>query len=167
MRVGMPLKRSFIACLSSVALAVVLSPSFYGAERAPQSAAPVEFNRDVRPILSDKCFACHGFDPKTRKGNLRLDTLEGATAEHDGSRAVVPGDVSKSTLWARVNHADKDEVMPPPETNKALSPAEKETLRRWIEQGAKYQQHWSFEPVRKVEPPKTGAPARNPVDAFL
>ena len=162
----MQLKAPVFPSILAVVLAGVLAPASLRAQTA-HSPGPVEFNRDVRPILSDKCFACHGFDPKTRKGNLRLDTLEGATAEHEGARAVVPGDVSKSSLWARVNHADKDEVMPPPETNKSLTAAEKETLRRWIEQGAKYQQHWSFEPVRKVEPPKTAAPARNPVDAFL
>src|SRR5688572_8451565 len=140
--------RSMSERVSGTILLIILLGAALPAASAEPAPAEIQFNRDVRPILSDKCFACHGFDPKTRKGNLRLDTLEGATAEHEGSRAVVPGDVAKSSLWARVNHADKDEVMPPPETNKALSPAEKETLRRWIEQGAKYQQHWSFEPVR-------------------
>src|SRR5689334_21989464 len=97
----------------------------------------VQFNRDVRPILSDKCFACHGLDQKKRKADLRLDLAASATTERKGVRAVVPGDVSHSALWARINATDADEVMPPPETHKTLSAAEKETLRRWIEQGAK------------------------------
>ena len=135
------------------------------ATAAPQP--PVEFNRDVRPILSDKCFACHGLDAKKRKADLRLDLAGSATADRKGVRAVVPGDIGKSALWARINSADPDEVMPPPETHKTLSSAEKETLRRWIEEGAKFQQHWSFEPVRKVEVPQAARPARNPVDSFL
>ena len=133
-------------------------------------AAPpgtVEFNRDVRPILSNKCFACHGFDAKHRKADLRLDVAESATAERDGTRAVAPGDVGKSSLWARINTEDASEVMPPPETHKAVTPGEKEILRRWIEQGAKFQQHWSFEPIRKAAVPQTSAPARGAIDAFL
>jgi hypothetical protein len=137
---------------------------------APALAAPpatIEFNRDVRPILSDKCFACHGLDAKKRKADLRLDMAASATADRKGVRAVVPGDLTKSALWARVNETDPDEIMPPPETHKTLSAAEKEVLKKWIEQGAKFQLHWSFEPVRKVEPPKTSFPTRNAVDAFL
>ena len=128
---------------------------------------PVEFNRDVRPILSDKCFACHGLDAKKRKADLRLDLADSVMADRKGVRAVVPGEIGKSALWARINSADADEVMPPPETHKTVSPGEKETLKRWIEQGAKFQQHWSFEPIRKVEPPATTTTIRNPIDAFL
>ena len=120
---------------------------------APAEPGGVEFNRDVRPILSDKCFACHGFDPKKRKADLRLDTAEGATAEREGVRAVVPGDLNSSELWARVNSPDPDDVMPPPQSHKTLSLSEKQLLRRWIEQGAKYQQHWAFEPLRKPDLP--------------
>ena len=131
------------------------------------AAQTVEFNRDVRPILSDKCFACHGADANHRKADLRLDLADSATADRKGSRAIVPGDLAKSDVWKRVTHADPEEVMPPPETNKSLSAAEKETIRKWIEQGAKYQKHWSFEPVQRPDVPKTAAPARNPLDAFL
>jgi hypothetical protein len=105
----------------------------------------VRFNRDVRPILSDKCFACHGPDSATREAGLRLDTREGAME----GLAVKPGDVRHSELMARVMSEDGDEVMPPPESKLGkLSKEEVEVLKRWIEQGAEYQLHWAFEPVQ-------------------
>src|SRR5436305_6539148 len=79
---------------------------------------PLSFNRDIRPILSSKCFACHGFDAKKRQADLRLDMPDGAMAEHDGVRAIVPGDLAKSELWRRVASTDEDEMMPPPTSNK-------------------------------------------------
>jgi hypothetical protein len=134
-------------------------------------AAPqVQFNRDVRPILSSKCFACHGLDAKKRKADLRLDLADGALAQRKKGAAIVPGDVAKSLLWARITSDDKDFVMPPPESHKTVSGAERETIRRWIEQGAKYQQHWSFEPLRQTQVPAVSghaAQVRNPIDAFL
>lgn len=110
------------------------------------AAETLSYNRDIRPILSDTCFSCHGFDPKTREAGLRLDTREGATADHDGVTAIVPGDADKSGLWERIHRADPDEVMPPPKTHKTLSPEQKEKLRQWISQGAPYEEHWSFVP---------------------
>jgi hypothetical protein len=127
---------------------------------------PISFNRDIRPILSDKCFACHGFDAKKRQADLRLDTLEGATADHDGKRAVVASDLAKSELWSRINHTDPDQRMPPADSNKTLSDKEKDLFKRWIEQGAAYQKHWSFEPIRKPELPTKYA-GKQPADAFL
>lgn len=129
----------------------------------------MSFNRDIRPILSDNCFYCHGFDPKNRKADLRLDTPDGATAEHDGSRAIVPGDPAHSELWARINSDDKDEVMPPPKAHKTVTAAQKETLKRWIEQGAKYQSHWSFIPVSAADAPavKQADWPRNDIDRFV
>ncbi len=110
----------------------------------------VEFNRDVRPILSENCYACHGFDPKHREADLRLDTFEGATEDRDGSRGIVPGDVAKSDAWQRIISDDKDEVMPPPKSHKPpLTAKQREILKVWIEQGAKYERHWSFEPPKK------------------
>jgi hypothetical protein len=110
----------------------------------------VEFNRDVRPILSENCYACHGFDPKHREADLRLDTFEGATEDRDGSRGIVPGDVAKSDAWQRIISDDKDEVMPPPKSHKPpLTAKQREILKIWIEQGAKYERHWSFEPPKK------------------
>ena len=115
-------------------------------------AAPVgkiEFNRDVRPILSENCYACHGFDPKHREGDLRLDTFDGATQDRDGARGIVPGDLSKSDAWQRIISEDKDELMPPPKSHKTpLTARQREILKTWIEQGAKYERHWSFEPPK-------------------
>jgi hypothetical protein len=127
---------------------------------------PIEFNRDVRPILSNACFTCHGFDAKARKARLRLDVPEGAYAVRKGGTPIKPGDPQASAVWTRITSDDPDEVMPPPDSKKTLTAAQKETLRRWIEQGAKYQKHWSFEPLRRPVVPNI-AGARTPVDAFL
>lgn len=130
----------------------------------------VSFNAQVRPILSDKCFACHGFDAKKRQADLRLDTPEGAQEVHAGKAAIVGKDLNASELWLRVNSSDEGEIMPPPESHKSLSAEEKDILRRWIEQGANYQKHWAFEPVS--EAPSVGStspyPASgNPIDSFI
>ncbi|MGB8169338.1 MAG: DUF1553 domain-containing protein [Chthoniobacteraceae bacterium] len=148
------------------ALLALLLPSVTQAAAVPE----VRFNRDVRPIFADKCFACHGFDAKKRKGDLRLDTWEGATRESDeGLRAIVPGDLEKSEVWQRILSTDKDEVMPPPEAHKTLTPVERETIKRWISQGAKYQKHWAFEkPQRQPLPAvQDKSWARNPIDSFI
>ncbi|MBS0211222.1 MAG: DUF1553 domain-containing protein [Planctomycetes bacterium] len=132
-------------------------------------AEPLEFNRDVRPILSQNCFACHGFDAKQRKADLRLDVPEGAFAEHDGSAAIRSGQPEQSEVWRRINTTDADEVMPPQASHKKLTAAEKTVIRRWIEQGAPYQKHWAFEPVRRAAEPavKNQAWPRNAVDRFI
>ena len=107
--------------------------------------AKVSFNREIRPILSEQCFSCHGFDAKHRKADLRLDTREGALADNDGVRAIIPGDPAKSELWKRLLSQDPEEVMPPPEAHKPkLTAKQRETLRRWIEEGAPYEPHWAF-----------------------
>src|SRR5262245_9311986 len=140
--------------------AVVLA----GAARA--DTPRIDFNRDVRPILADACFACNGFDAKARKGRLRLDVPEGAFARRKDRVAIKPGDPKGSEAWARITSSDADVVMPPPDSNKKLTPAQKETIRRWIEQGAKYQKHWSFEPIRRPGVPGV-AGASSAIDAFL
>ena len=129
-------------------------------------AAPgaIDFNRDVRPILAAKCFACHGFDEKARKAGLRLDVAEAAYATRDGITAIVPGNPAASELWRRVTATDPDEVMPPPESHRSLDDRERELLRRWIEEGAPYARHWSFIPPRKAEVP-TGE--SSPIDALV
>jgi len=129
----------------------------------------IEFNRDIRPILSSNCLDCHGFDAKHRKADLRLDTFEGATADHEGSVAVKPGDLAGSELWNRILSDDPEVVMPPPSSKKSLSAEEKSLVRRWIEQGAKYQKHWAFEPpvAKKLPAVKDEDWARNPVDVFI
>ncbi|HEV7402888.1 MAG TPA: DUF1553 domain-containing protein [Chthoniobacteraceae bacterium] len=109
---------------------------------------PLRFNRDIRPILSDKCFFCHGPDKNKRDSGMRLDIREDAMAEHDGFRALVPGDVAKSEIAVRITSTDKDEVMPPPKSKlPPLTPAEAATIKRWIAEGAPYEKHWSFIPV--------------------
>lgn len=135
------------------------------------AASPVDFNREVRPILSDRCFGCHGPDAnKGRKAGLRLDEFEGATKKlKSGERAIVPGDVARSALVARINQTAEDEIMPPPELHRPLSPAEKDILTRWVAQGARYDQHWAFVSPRSHPAPKvtTSGWVRDPLDAFI
>ncbi len=134
----------------------------------PAGAAELSFNRDIRPILSDNCFTCHGPDKPARKGDRRLDTPEGATADVDGVRAIVPGDLAKSELIARIVSQDRDEVMPPPKSEKKLKPEQVALLKQWIEQGAKYEPHWAFiPPQRPTVPEMAGKKGRNPIDAFI
>jgi len=127
---------------------------------------PVEFNRDIRPILSDRCYYCHGPDEDERKADLRLDIAEGALRNLGGYAAVVPGDPDASELFHRIISHDEDEVMPPPSAKKpAVSPEEIQTFRKWIEQGANYQGHWAFEPIKDPAVPDIGE--ENPIDAFI
>ena len=137
-----------------------------------KSALPdtVEFNRDIRPILSENCYKCHGPDSKTRQAKLRFDTKEGLFAPLDeGKRSVVPGNLPKSELWKRITTTDKDDHMPPAKSGKKLSPREVALLRKWIEQGAVWQGHWAFIPVAKPAVPavKKAAWVRNPIDAYI
>ncbi|WP_052573588.1 PSD1 and planctomycete cytochrome C domain-containing protein [Haloferula sp. BvORR071] len=132
---------------------------------ATKAEAP-QFNRDVRPILSDKCFYCHGFDPNHRKADFRLDTPEGAQCLTDSKKAgIKPGSAVDSEAWRRILSDDPEEVMPPPESHKTLSAAEKEVLRQWIDAGAPYEKHWSFVPPQRPAVPPSGE--ANPIDAFL
>jgi len=107
-------------------------------------AGKIQFNRDIRPILSDNCFACHGPDANHRKAGLRLDTREGALADLGDYAAVAPGTLGRSELLARITAADPDDLMPPPETGKRLSAGERKLLRDWIAQGAEYEAHWAY-----------------------
>lgn len=128
----------------------------------------IEFNRDVRSILSDKCYACHGPDQNKREADLRLDDEQSAKADHDGKVAIVPGKPDESELLRRILSPDPDERMPPGSTGKALTDAEIETLRQWIAQGATWQQHWAWIPPRKVEPPAADATlVNNDIDRFM
>ena len=124
----------------------------------------VSFAQDVRPILSDHCFACHGPDAETREADLRLDSLESASA----NGAVVPGDAEASEVWNRITSDDHDSVMPPPEFNKPLTKEQRDILEKWIEVGAKYEMHWAFKrPVRPTVPPVSRGKSTHPIDAFL
>lgn len=128
---------------------------------------PVDFNRDIRPILSDKCFACHGFDPGHRQADLRLDIPEAAFDNARSQVAITPGDLSKSEVWARVTTTDPETIMPPPDSHKELTEAERAIIKRWIEEGAKYAKHWSFEIPQSVALPSTSQPTLNEIDLFL
>jgi hypothetical protein len=132
-------------------------------------ATDLAFNRDIRPILSDNCFACHGSDAHSRKGKRRLDTFEGAIAERNGIQAIVPGDVSNSELWFRITSEDEDERMPPKESHKTLTAVQKDVLKRWIEAGAHYQTHWAYVVPERSAPPAIANMnwARNDVDRFI
>lgn len=129
----------------------------------------VEYNRDVRPILSDRCFACHGPDPKARKAELRLDIRDDAVRDRDGAAAIVPGKPDESTLVERIFSDEDDERMPPRGLHKDLTDAQKDLLKRWVEQGAVYQPHWAYVPIRKPAVPavQDGSLVRNEVDRFV
>ena len=136
---------------------------------ASEAEQPVSFNRDIRPILAKNCFACHGPDEGSRKGGLRLDTVEGATADHDGQQALVPGQPEKSELVRRVESLDADVVMPPPDSGHKVTVAEKKLLRSWIAEGGEYKVHWSFiRPVKGELPPvKQVDWPQHPIDRFV
>ena len=133
-----------------------------------RSEDKLQFNRDIRPILSDACFQCHGPDEQERKGGFRLDLEKDAfTAGESGVTPIVPGDPDKSELLARVLLPEDDvDVMPPPEIGKSLTDTQKQTLRKWIEQGADYEGHWAFVAPGRPEVPEIEG-AGHPVDAFL
>ena len=125
---------------------------------SPNAAIPseVDFNFHIRPILSDKCFTCHGPDANQRKQDLRLDTEEGAYAvlkDYSDRHAIVPGDLLNSEVYRRVTSSDSSEMMPPPESNLKLSKREIKLIEKWIEQGAEYKPHWAFVPPVKAELP--------------
>jgi len=136
---------------------------------APGEGGPLQFNRDVRPILADRCYACHGPDKKSRKAKLRLDRRESALGANEEGAAIVPGKPDLSELVGRINSADPDEVMPPPEIKKKLSPGQRKILTRWIAEGAEYEKHWSFVPPRQKALPSVRKVVwpRNPIDRFI
>jgi hypothetical protein len=152
----------------SIALLLVTGVAVFPSSRAEEG--PLEFNRDIRLILSENCFSCHGFDVKHREAGLRLDLRDEATKTlESGSTAVKPGDVAASALVARIESTDPAVMMPPPETKKSLTPAQIATLKKWIAEGAPYEGHWSFEPVKSVEPPAVNdaTKVRNEIDRFI
>lgn len=144
-------------------LALAAAPGRLAADEKPR----IGFNRDVRPILADKCFACHGPDKNARQADLRLDQRAGAV----GADALVPGNPDESELLRRIDSDDSETVMPPPKSRKSLTSAEKQLLRDWIAQGAEYEPHWSFVSVpRTVRVPTPTDPngwIRGPLDAFV
>jgi hypothetical protein len=127
--------------------------------------AAVDFARDVLPILSENCFACHGPDEKARKGDLRLDTKDDAL--RTVAPVVVPGKSGESELVRRLTTDDPREVMPPPKAKKTLTPQQVATLKRWIDEGAAWGKHWAFDPPRRGNVPSTKYQISNPIDAFV
>jgi mono/diheme cytochrome c family protein len=139
---------SLFACLALIGLTL-------------PSAAKVDYNEDVRPILSENCFYCHGPDGNKRKAKLRLDVRADALAK----KAFVPGDADASELIKRLSSTDSDEVMPPPDSHRTVTPAQKEILRRWVAEGAEYKEHWAY--VTPVRPALPANGEKNPVDTFV
>jgi len=160
--------------LSMLALsAVVTLLAVARAEEAPgKRAAKIDFSRDVQPILSDNCFFCHGPDSAKRKGHLRLDLLdpkEGPFVDHDGDVPIVPGHPEKSNLVERILSDDADEKMPPPKSNRHITPRQIEVLKQWVEQGAPWGKLWSLVPPKRAELPavKDAGWCRNAIDRFV
>src|SRR5262249_43212061 len=143
--------------------AAVVALMALGGGSVPAADEP-EFNRHIRPILAENCFACHGPDKNARKAKLRLDMREEAV-----KGAVVPGKPDESPLVQRIFAEEPSERMPPPKSHKKLTAAQKETLQRWIASGAEYQPHWSLIPPKRPQPPevKNVAWVRNPIDNFV
>src|SRR5882724_10598686 len=147
----------------------LLAVSRLWAGAAPASGS-IEFNRDIRPIISENCFACHGTDSASRKAGLRLDRPEDATAPRkDSQPAIVPGKPDASLLIQRINASDPDDIMPPVKSHKVLTAQQKDLLKRWIAAGAQYQPHWSL-----IAPKRPALPTvqnrrwvRNPIDYFI
>jgi len=156
----------------SKALLVALIPLAAADFSNGRAATPekLDFNHHIKPLLSDRCFACHGPDEKSRKGKLRLDTKDGAFKALDGGMFVIkPSDAAHSELVRRITSTDPDEMMPPPKSNLALSKHEVELFKRWVQQGAEWKKHWSFIPVEDVKVPsvKNKKWPRNDIDRFV
>jgi len=133
-----------------------------------KDGAGPDFADKVQPILSENCWSCHG--PGDQKADLRLDSFEHATADLGGYAAIVPGKADESEMIARIFSSDEDEVMPPPDSHKSLSPEQKEVLRRWIDAGAEFEAHWAFTAPSRTQPPVSEASedwARQPLDHFV
>ncbi len=167
----MSIRGSVLALTVAVGAAALFAAFPTGlAAQGPPPAAAVDFQRDVRPILADNCFSCHGPDESTRRARLRLDTREGAFGPRPRGAAVVPGDAGASLLHQRITQADDRLRMPPPAlSGKTLSAGQIDVLTRWIEEGASWRQHWSFEAVAEPAPPAVAGEAwvRNPIDRFV
>lgn len=146
-------KSSVAAILAGVAAA--------GLSSCGEAKLPVDFNTEIRPILSENCLYCHGPDAAKREGDLRLDVREAALA----AKALVPGDPDASELIRRLETTDPDDIMPPPDSHRKVTPEQRATLRRWIAEGAVYREHWAYVAPVRPKPPEVGE--ANPIDAFV
>lgn len=162
--------RTFIARLFPLAcgLSLLVQVSFGYSDDSKALPDKVEFNRDIRPILSDRCFACHGPDKNTREADVRFDTQEGLHGNSDKPGPVIPGNPSESEMIRRIESTEAEIQMPPPAFAKEVSPYERQLLRKWIEQGATFEGHWAFQPIR-LTPPSTadGKPVERSVAASI
>lgn len=165
------LRRSFVI-ISSIAIQIGLLPSLISM-RVFGGEEKVDFSREIRPILSEYCFKCHGFDPSSRQADLRLDQRESVLALQQGVAAIVPGSAETSEVWKRITSSDPEQQMPPPGTGKPLSESQQVLIRRWIEQGAQYAPHWAFSRIDRPAIPTfrndsvAENPIVNPIDAFI
>ena len=112
---------------------------------AAQDAVAIDFSRDIRPILSDTCYRCHGPDEEQLQADLRLDSRENVFADRDGYSILAAGDLKKSELWNRISSDDPDVKMPPEDAPRQLTAQQRDLIKRWIQQGANWQDHWSFD----------------------
>ncbi len=144
----------------------MFSPAFVHADAPP---AKIDFNRDIRPILSETCFACHGPDKNKRKADLRLDTKEGLHNLADGPKVIVPGKPGESELIARLTSTSAEERMPPASTGKTVTPEQIELIRKWIEQGAEFKGHWAYIAPTMSPIPSVDLPGfvKNDIDRFV
>ena len=160
------MNQSKIRPLPLAAIILIAAASIASAADAPK---PLQFNRDIRPILADTCFKCHGFDKKARKADLRLDLPDEAYKSRKSGSPIVPGHPEQSQAWLRLSTHDPEQLMPPPKSHLTLTDLQKATLKAWIEQGAAYQPHWAFIPPKDSPVPDVAEPTwpRNPIDAFI
>ena len=155
--------------LGFVVLFTGLFTQFLQAQKPAPASPPVDFQRVVRPILSENCFHCHGPDANTRMADLRLDTREGVFSKRENGAPVVPRDLQTSLVYQRIMQADPALRMPPESSHKVLTDAQKDILRRWIAEGATWKEHWSFVPPSRAGLPVVKKPGwvRNPIDSFI
>jgi len=165
---GMLRSRMIVAAVVVVGVTVAIFT--LPAPRAAAELEPIRYGKDVRPILSDRCFQCHGPDGEQRQANLRLDLAEEATKSRPKGAAIVPGNAAASPLFKRITSDDPKFSMPPPDSNKhALDAGQREIIRRWIDDGAHYESHWAFSPPTRaaVPTPKDAHWGSNEIDRFL
>src|SRR5205809_1682656 len=157
-----------ISAAAIFAAALYLALAARGDSRS-SGVKTVDFDREIRPILSDTCFACHGPDEKQRMAKLRLDTKDGLFEDRGTHKLVVPGDLASSLLYQRISAPDKAKRMPPPYAQRHLTDQQVDLIRRWIEQGAKWELHWAFVPPKRPELPKVSDTKwpRNAIDHFI
>src|ERR1041384_5994054 len=157
-----------IAAWLALPLVNFAAPELAAKNESAPLPAKIDFSRDILPVISSKCFHCHGPDEKHREAKLRLDVRDEAVKERKGSFAIKPGDLKNSELITRITTRDEDDLMPPPKEKKPLTPREIELFKKWIQQGAPYADHWAFvKPKLPVVPKVSGARVMNPIDNFI